>query len=168
MQKKVYRKGEVILRQGETSNRLVVLGSGRLEIYRDEFVIDEVSAKGSIFGEMSLLLEEPHTATVKAATEVSVYEISDADDYLESRPALSLKLSRLLARRLKSITTQLVAIRAESEAGTKDNPEFVEIIQTAVESVLSPRIDKNDLGLDLYEVEILEEDFEEYSRKKSG
>ena len=166
MQKKTYRKGEAILRQGEASNCLIVLGSGTVEILRDEFVIAEVSAKGSIFGEMSVLLGETHTATVRAANDVAVYEIGDADKYLESKPALSLKLSRQLARRLQSLTTQLVAIRAESKAGEKDSPETVEKLQTAVESVFNSRIDQKDLGLDLYEVEILDEDFGEYSRRK--
>ena len=57
--------GTVLLTEGMTSGRLYVLVEGSIEVVRGETQVAVVSEPGSMFGEMSMLLELPHTATVR-------------------------------------------------------------------------------------------------------
>lgn len=100
--------GHQLIRQGGRSGTLYVLKSGELEVTRDGTLISSVNRPGAIFGEMSVLLERSHSATVKAITDVEVYIIADALKVLETHPAWTLQIARLLAQRLDSTTMQLL------------------------------------------------------------
>ena len=56
----------LLIREGETTGRLYVLLSGRLDVLKGETVVATVTQPGAILGEMSVLLGQPHTATVRA------------------------------------------------------------------------------------------------------
>ncbi|WP_119389343.1 Crp/Fnr family transcriptional regulator [Taklimakanibacter lacteus] len=105
--------GTVLLAEGTTSGRIYVLDDGTLEVARGETQVALISEKGAIFGEMSLLLETPHTATVRALTPAVVHEFTDGADFLKSDPATTLLVARLLARRLHSATTYLVDLKRQ-------------------------------------------------------
>ena len=60
-----------------------------------------------MLGEMSVLLDQPHTATVRAASDSIVYEFDDAASFLRDQPAVALLIARLLAQRLNVATTYL-------------------------------------------------------------
>ena len=66
--------GEALLQAGTTTGKLFFLKSGELAVVRDGVTITRIREPGAIFGEMSLLLEGPHTADV-IATEPSVCHI---------------------------------------------------------------------------------------------
>ena len=68
-----YEIGETVIAGGTTSGRLLVLKKGAVEVLKDGVRLAEVSEPGVIFGELSMLLERPHTADVRAA---SVHGIS--------------------------------------------------------------------------------------------
>ena len=57
----------LVLNEGETTGRLYVLIDGKLEVLKGGTVVATVSEPGAILGEMSVLLGQPHTATVRAA-----------------------------------------------------------------------------------------------------
>ena len=110
--------GHQLIRQGGRSGTLYVLKSGELEVTRDGTFISSVNRPGAIFGEMSVLLERPHSATVKAISDVEVYIIADALKILETHPAWTLQIARLLAQRLDATTMQLLEGQPEVH---KDN-----------------------------------------------
>ena len=60
-----------------------------------------------MLGEMSVLLDQPHTATVRAASDSTIYEFDDAASFLRDQPAVALLIARLLAQRLNVATTYL-------------------------------------------------------------
>lgn len=105
--------GEVILTDGEFSNKLVVLSEGAMEVYRDDVTIALVTEPSAIFGEMSLLLGIPHTANVRAAAPSKVRVIENALDHLRQNPGLVLPIAQLLARRLQSANSYLVDIKKQ-------------------------------------------------------
>lgn len=105
--------GAVLLAEGTKSGRVYVLEEGTLEVARGETQVALVSERGSIFGEMSLLLDSPHTASVRAATPVVVYEFSDGAAFLKSDPETTLVIARLLAQRLQAATTYLVDLKRQ-------------------------------------------------------
>ena len=60
-----YRAGETVLAAGTTSGRLLVLKTGAVEVMKDGMQLAEVSEPGAVFGELSMLLDQPHTADVR-------------------------------------------------------------------------------------------------------
>ena len=92
--------GTLVLHEGGRTGHLFVLIEGRLEVVKSDTVVANVTEQGAVFGEMSVLLDKPHTATVRAATDSIVYEINDAASFLRQQPAVALLIARLLAQRL--------------------------------------------------------------------
>jgi CRP/FNR family cyclic AMP-dependent transcriptional regulator len=105
----IFPSGAVLIPQGGKLGTLFVLKSGELEIVRDGSLIRTISQPGSVVGEMSVLLDIPHSATVKAVTLVEAYAIGNALAFLEVRPTWTLQLARMLAQRLHDTTAALVA-----------------------------------------------------------
>ena len=54
-----YQAGETVLTAGSTTGKLPVLRSGAVEIVKDGVQIAKVSAPGSVFGELAVLLDQP-------------------------------------------------------------------------------------------------------------
>ena len=98
----------VLVAEGARSGKLYVLKSGDLEVVRDGSTIAGFSEPGSIVGEMSVLLDMPHSATVRAVSDIEVFVIADAIRVLEANPSWTLQIARLLAQRVNA-TTQLLA-----------------------------------------------------------
>lgn len=101
----VYGPPECIIQENDTGSSLFIVENGLLDVYAQQS--DQSSLKmaeigpGSVFGEMALLTGEPRSATIRAASEVSVYEISKStlQPILQNRPELIEELSMLLATR---------------------------------------------------------------------
>lgn len=106
--------GHELLPQGGKLGRLFVLRQGEVEVERDGTYINSISQPGAIFGEMSLLLDIPHSATVRAVTDIEVFVIEDALRVLEANPRWTLQIARLLAQRVNA-TTQLLARSSEDD-----------------------------------------------------
>ncbi|MEO7223970.1 MAG: Crp/Fnr family transcriptional regulator [Devosia sp.] len=102
-----FEAGTVLLDEGPATGRIYVLATGEIEIAKGDVSVARVIEPGSIFGEISALLDVGHSATVRAATEVTAYEIKDAARFLDTSPDLMRSVAQLLARRLIDATTYL-------------------------------------------------------------
>ena len=71
--------GTEVLHEGGRTGHLYVLIEGRLEVVKGDAVVAAITEPGAVLGEMSVLLDTPHTATVRAAQDSTIYEIDDAD-----------------------------------------------------------------------------------------
>ncbi len=107
--------GSVLLPEGQTSGHLYVLKSGSIEVLRGETQVAVVEEPGAVFGEMSVLLNRPHTATVRALTPIEVYAFDDARSFLRSNPEIAFHVGRLLAGRLNAATTYLADLKRQFE-----------------------------------------------------
>jgi CRP/FNR family cyclic AMP-dependent transcriptional regulator len=106
--------GHELVPQGGKLGQLFVLRQGEVEIERDGTYIMSTSTPGAIFGEMSLLLDIPHSATVRTVTDVEVFVINDALKVLEANPTWTLQIARLLAQRVNATTRQLAELQGEA------------------------------------------------------
>ena len=87
---------------------------------------------GAVVGEMSVLLDQPHTATVRAVSDSVVYEFDDAAAFLRDQPAVALLIARLLAQRLNVANTYLADIM-QQYAGHGDHLAMVgEVLQSMI------------------------------------
>jgi len=120
MDERSFQPGEIMIVEGESSGRLFVLIDGAVEVFRGdetggEVEIALVSEPGSIFGEMSMLLDLPHTASVRATTNVRAFVVDNAAAFLRARPEIALPVAKLLARRLHAATSYLVDLKQQFE-----------------------------------------------------
>jgi CRP/FNR family cyclic AMP-dependent transcriptional regulator len=107
--------GMDLIEQGGRTGQLYVLKDGELEVLRDGKHVTTIKTPGSVIGEMSVLLDAPQTATVRAVTEVDYFVIDNAIDVLRSHPDWLLQIARLLAQRVNATTAQLTRDRDEHD-----------------------------------------------------
>jgi CRP-like cAMP-binding protein len=124
--------GEVVLVEGEKTGRLYVLSAGVMEVFRGDVTIAFVDEPGSVFGEMSLLLDVPHTASVRATTPAKLRIIDAALGYLASHPALLLPIAQMLARRVQNSTTYLVDLKRQFQ----DRSDHLAMVDEVLESLV--------------------------------
>jgi CRP/FNR family transcriptional regulator, cyclic AMP receptor protein len=111
-----YQAGENVLSAGSATGRLLILKSGAVKVVKDGVQLAEVSAPGAVFGELALLMDQPHTADVRA-TEQSEFHVADAGMLRTGDSTASLYLAAILARRLDSANRALIEIRRQLQAG---------------------------------------------------
>ena len=118
---RVYGRGETVVRQGEEGDSLFIVLRGGLEVRFDGKKVGKLS-EGEFFGEMSLLTGEKRHATVVAAEEVRLIEVSKEalSPIISSHPSILTGLSDLLERRLEQIAA---ARRASAEVAEHPPPQ---------------------------------------------
>jgi CRP/FNR family transcriptional regulator, cyclic AMP receptor protein len=127
-----FAPGTILLSEGETSGRLYVLAEGTVEVLRGDTQVAIIKGAGSIFGEMSVLLDRPHTATVRAASLVGAFVFEDAESFLKSHPEIAFFLGRLLAERLNAATTYLVDLKRQFEGQGNHLGMVGEVLETLI------------------------------------
>jgi serine/threonine-protein kinase len=74
-ERKLFRAGEVIVREGEPGDEAYIVTTGRCTIYRGEGdereTLEEIGV-GDVFGELAVFAGQPRKATVEAVSDVSV------------------------------------------------------------------------------------------------
>ena len=103
----------VLLETGKRSGKLYILIEGQIEISRGGVLVTSISEPGAVFGEMSILLDVPHTADVRAVSDSTVYEFLDAAAFMRSDPEITFLVAQLLAQRLNTVTTYLVDLKKQ-------------------------------------------------------
>lgn len=75
MRKEKYEAKSVIFKEGETGDKLYLIKSGIVKVYKNSNFIRELE-EGSCFGEIALLVNEPRSATVFAVNNVSIFTLT--------------------------------------------------------------------------------------------
>lgn len=125
-------KGALMIREGESTGRLYVLLEGRLEILKGETIVASIEEPGAVLGEMSVLLGQPHSATVRAASDSTIYEFSDGSSMLREQPAMAVLIAQLLAQRLNVATTYLADIKRQYAGQGNHLAMIGEILQSLI------------------------------------
>jgi CRP-like cAMP-binding protein len=111
-------EGAELMAEGTRSVLIHVLVSGTVGIYVGRVLVKRVSDPGSFLGEISALLEVPHTARVVALTPCQIRTM--AADAVVENPEVLLAVARLLAARLSAMTGYLVDLRNQyADSGTQ-------------------------------------------------
>lgn len=129
---RTFAAGECILEEGKSAGVLYVLAAGTVEITKGEFQITTVSEPGAFFGDVSALLGIPHMASVKTVTEATFFVSEQPQEFLRSRPEITLSLATLLAKRLQFVTSYLADLKKQFE-GHEDHFGLVdEVLENLV------------------------------------
>ena len=111
-----YRAGENVLTSGSKTGRFLVLRSGSVEVVKDGVEIAKVSAPGTVFGELAVLLDRAHSADVRTLEESDFY-VANAETLLAYDPAVVRYVAAILARRLDSANQALVEVKRRLRGG---------------------------------------------------
>ncbi|WDR07109.1 cyclic nucleotide-binding domain-containing protein [Devosia rhodophyticola] len=134
-----FKPGQVILPEGERLGRLYILIEGQIEVIRERTQVTHIDEPGSFFGEMSVLLDMPHSATVKALSDVRAYQIPDALTFLDQRPEFALHIATMLARRLYYTTSYLVDLQQQAAGKRQD----LDLVDQILARLVEPQSDNN-------------------------
>ena len=107
--------GEIVMAEGTPAGALFILIEGRVEVRKHDYVITTLDEPGVVFGEISVLLETAHTATVATAAPSRFYVVDQPLEFMRTAPEVALVVARLLARRLHAMTTYLVDLKQQFE-----------------------------------------------------
>ena len=106
---KLYRDGEVVVRQGEQGDCMFVIQEGQLAVFKEHEgrppVRVAVLDKGDIFGEMSIFEQEIRSDTVRAVGEARVLTV-DKKTFLrrvQEDPSLAFNLVRIMSQRIRNL-----------------------------------------------------------------
>jgi CRP-like cAMP-binding protein len=106
-----YQPGETVIAAGTKTNRLLILKKGAVIIRKKGEVLAEVTEPGAVFGELSALLNLPHTADVQTL-EASEFRVA-RPELLEDDPVILLHVAAILAQRLNLSNEALIDLKTE-------------------------------------------------------
>lgn len=102
---KNYEQNSVIFSEGDPGDSFYIVKEGHVQILRmdgnDELVMAVLDSHEG-FGELALLVNQPRTATAKAADHVTLIQLNrrDLEDLIHDYPELLIKLNELMAHRV--------------------------------------------------------------------
>jgi CRP/FNR family cyclic AMP-dependent transcriptional regulator len=128
--------------EGGRDKLIYVLIEGGVDIYKGDILVSSQSDPGAIYGELAILMDVPHTATVKASTQCRTYVVEDANAFLRSHPDLAFQLASLLARKLNSITTYLADLKHQFE----DRDDHLGMVDEVLASLLHEQVEELEPG----------------------
>jgi CRP-like cAMP-binding protein len=126
-----YEPGDPVMHEDRKDGRLYVLKRGSVEVRKAGQPVITTTTPGAIFGEVSVLLQCAHSASVFAVDAAEFYVAEHAEEFLRAHPGLNLHIARLLAFRLQRITQQLVDLQELADAsGLSPSPRVKGVLRT--------------------------------------
>ena len=127
-----YKSGEVIYKEKDRPDYLYILLKGRVMASAKAGAEDhdiEILKRGTVFGIISLLTDDPHSVTTRAIEDSFILQVEKDKfrRFLEDNPALSLDFSRILSQRVKVrfrpkkvFQSKRIAVIGEKSVGKTD------------------------------------------------
>jgi CRP/FNR family transcriptional regulator, cyclic AMP receptor protein len=133
--------GDVVFRQGDQGDRLLVVKSGVLEVVAvpadgsDPTVVAYLGT-GEVIGELALLTGSPRSATVRSPEHAEVFAVDKAVffDLMDLLPAFSRNLCVVLAKRLETTTLKVPRASGKQLQGNLKYFDLATVIQTLIGS----------------------------------
>jgi CRP/FNR family transcriptional regulator, cyclic AMP receptor protein len=111
-----YQAGETVIVDGSKTGRLLILRKGSVAIVKEDTEIATVTEPGAVFGELSILLDQPHTADVRALG-TSQFHVADATTLLAQNPIAVLYVATVMAHRLDAANHALIQLKHQLQTG---------------------------------------------------
>jgi CRP-like cAMP-binding protein len=109
---KIFRDGEIIVRQGEVGDCMFVIQEGQVEVIaeRDGSEVPlAIRKEGDFFGEMAIFERDVRSATVRALGEVRVLTV-DKKNFLRrihEDPSLAFRLVEAMSSRIRELSEEM-------------------------------------------------------------
>ena len=121
MAKKQFKKGDIILKEGTTGNEMYIILSGKARVYKTiNRKPTELGFLGpdDFFGEMSLFLHHPRSATVEAMEKIEIMTFNRESflDIVKSDPELAAQIITILVKRLHEAHNVIIRLEGEKKS----------------------------------------------------
>ena len=93
-----YQAGETVIADGSRTGRVLILKKGAVAIIKEDTEIAKVTEPGAVFGEFSVLLDQPNKVDVRTL-ETSQFHVADAAVLLKQNP-IAAHIAMALARQV--------------------------------------------------------------------
>ena len=115
------RKGDIIFREGESSNFLYYISGGNFSVFHKAKHVGMLTTADIFMGEMSFLLNNRRSATVRAEGEGKLLKISRKSfvAVIKEFPHYGIFLSKLLARKLVRANIRNVTIQSRLQSESR-------------------------------------------------
>jgi CRP/FNR family transcriptional regulator, cyclic AMP receptor protein len=111
-----YQPRESVIADSSKTGRLLILKKGSVAIEKEGMEIARVTEPGAVFGEISLLLDQPHTADV-ITLETSQFYVADAAALVAQNPIAVFYIAKMLAHRLDGANQALIQLKSQLQTG---------------------------------------------------
>lgn len=110
MEKKNFKRGEIIFRENTSGDLMYIILSGKIQVYtkiNNDIIKLATMEKGDFFGEMSLFIPTNRTATVEALedTQVSILTKENLLHEIATNPEFGIKMMTTFVKRIKELHT---------------------------------------------------------------
>ncbi len=103
-----FAPGAPIIAEGVNDGSLYILQSGVVEICKGELKVAEIAEHGTFFGEISAILDQPRSCTVRAKTECDILVLAQSiNEIVAHHPHLTKRLLEAMAERIVKATHEL-------------------------------------------------------------
>lgn len=119
---KLYRDGEVLVRQGEVGDQMFVIQEGEAEVLIVKDGTEtriRVAGEGEIIGEMAVFEHEVRSATVRALGDVRALTL-DKRNFLRriaEDPSMAFQIVQAMSHRIRELSNQLAELKRHPERG---------------------------------------------------
>ena len=115
---KMFKDGEVIVRQGDAGNYMYEILDGQVEVLQErggKEVRLAMLGKGDFFGEMAIFEREVRSATVRAHGHVRVLTVDKKIllRRISEDPSLALRILERMSHRIREMDNEIVRMRTE-------------------------------------------------------
>ncbi|MHC4974076.1 MAG: Crp/Fnr family transcriptional regulator [Planctomycetota bacterium] len=116
---RVYRDGELLVRQGDAGDCMYVIQEGQAEIFveRDgKEVLLRTAGAGEVIGEMALFERVVRSASVRAKGDMRALTV-DKRNFLKrinEDPSLAFRLVKLMSAKIREMSEEVARLRSSS------------------------------------------------------
>lgn len=121
---RLYRDGEVVVRQGEVGDAMYVIQEGKVEILLEKEGSEtriRVAGRDELIGEMAVFEHEVRSATVRALGDARVLTV-DRKNFLRrinEDPSLAFRLVETMSRRVRELSQEVARLRTAGAEGSR-------------------------------------------------
>jgi CRP-like cAMP-binding protein len=116
---KVYQDGEIIVRQGDSGDRLFVIQEGQVEILVEQKgreILLRVLGPNELIGEMAIFEREVRSATARAKGTARILTL-DKKNFLQrisEDPSLAFRIIETMSRRIRDLSQQIAKLKTSN------------------------------------------------------
>ena len=107
--------GETVFLAGSRSGRLMILKKGEVVVVKEGVEIARVSEPGAVFGELSILLDQPHSADVRTLQTSEFYVATES--LLAQDQLACIYIATVLAERVNNANRALIELKRQIHVG---------------------------------------------------
>ncbi len=109
---KVFPRGTILFREGDTGDDMYIINSGKVKIFKEIGGVEKVLAllgQSDFFGEMSLLNKKPRSASAEIVEDAKIMVINNStfDTMIRSNAEIAIRIIRTLSKRLEDADVQI-------------------------------------------------------------